>query len=83
MPYELTDQEAADLKRLLLKVNLSLLENQQSAERLEFAAMTMLNYAHAIRTNIRRGGNLSTVPPQPQPSDDATASITPETLHAA
>jgi hypothetical protein len=82
MAYELSDQEAADLKRLMLKVNLALMEGQQSAEQIEFAAMTMLNYAHAVRRNMRRG--LSSVPPVPPvPTDDATAPINHETLNAA
>lgn len=83
MAYELSDQEAADLKRLMLKVNLTLMEGQQSADQIEFAAMTMLNYAHALRRVKRVAPSSVPVAPPAPASDDATAPINHETLHAA
>lgn len=80
MAYELTDQEASDLKRIMLKVNLALMETREAAAQVEAAAMTILNYAHAIRSGMRRAG-FTSVPVTA--SDDATAPITHETLHAA
>lgn len=83
--YELTEQDAADLKRIMLKVNLALMETQQSAEQIEVAAMTMLNYAHALRRMRRSGASsVPSVPPLPQgAADDTVAPISHETLHAA